>query len=80
MYGQNKRAVASGVRQAKFFAVPAAVIGGWLLLFGGFVSSVSQPTSLQAAINKVLSTPKPTEPAGTLVADRSTTVKRTAAP
>ena len=60
----------NAIRQAKFFVVPALVIGGWLALFASVATAMSNPFPLQASIEKVLSTRSPAEPAADLVARR----------
>jgi hypothetical protein len=68
MYAKIGQKKTSAVRQAKSFAVVAAVIAAWLTLFGGLISSINGPVPLPKAIEKVLSTPTPAQPARTLVA------------
>jgi hypothetical protein len=68
MFGQMKQAGANAIQQSKLFLVPALVVGGWLMLFTSVVTSMSQPTSLGASIEKVLSHPGPVQPATNLVA------------
>ena len=68
MYAKIGQKKTSAVRQAKSYAVVAAVVAAWLTLFGGLISSVNDPVPLPQAIEKVLSTPTPAQPAHTLVA------------
>jgi hypothetical protein len=68
MYGRMKQAGANAIQQWKLSVVPALVVGGWLMLFTSVVTPMSQPTSLAASIDKVLSHPEPVQPATNLVA------------
>lgn len=63
MYHEMKQAERSEGRSARVYVVPAAILAGWLMMVGAVIASVGERLSLPSAIEMVLSTPSPAQPA-----------------
>jgi hypothetical protein len=63
MYHETKQAERNEGRSAKVYAVAAAILAGWLMMFGGVMASVHGRPALHSSIETVLSASSPAQPA-----------------
>ena len=70
MYHETKQAERNEGRSAKVYAVPAAILAGWLMMFGGVIASVHGGPALHGSIETVLSVSSPAQPIPVTFAQR----------
>ncbi len=63
MYHETKQAERNEGRSAKVYAVPAAILAGWLMMFGGVIAAVSGGPALHGSIETVLKAASPAQSA-----------------
>lgn len=69
MFQETKAARNEG-GSAKVYAVAAAIVAGWLMMFGGVIASVHGRPALHGSIETVLSASNPTQPVQVIFAQR----------
>jgi len=70
MYHETNKAERNEGRSAKVYAVAAAVLAGWLMMFGGVIASVHRGPALHGSIETVLRASSPAEPVPVTFAQR----------
>jgi len=63
MYHETKQAERNEGRSAKVYAVPAAILAGWLMMFGSVIASVHGGPALHSSIETALKASAPGQPA-----------------
>jgi len=70
MYHETKKVERNEGRSAKVYAVSAAILAGWLAMFGGVIASLQGGPALHGSIEKVLSASSATQPVQVTFAQR----------